>query len=112
MSTIMQDVGRKLRNYRQKRKMTQEDLAEKAELHYTYIGQVERGEKNLTLMSLEKILNALEVSFVELFEDVETQPKHEDADFAAMCYELVSGKSEEEQKHLYCILCEIEMLIE
>lgn len=111
MSTIMQDVGRKLRIYRQKRKMTQEELAEKAELHYTYIGQVERGEKNLTLVSLEKILNALEISFSELFDDIETSHEQEETDFAAMCYALVSSRPEEEQKHLYGVLHEIEMLI-
>lgn len=111
MSTIVRDVGRKLRSYRRKMGMTQEELAEKAELHYTYIGQVERGEKNLTLVSMEKILNALDVSFAELFEDIGTQTDPEETDIASQCYMLISDKDKEDQEKIYHILCEIEMLM-
>ena len=55
-----------IRKYRQLRKISQEELAEKADLHPTYIGQAERGEKNLTISSLEKILIALDISFSEI----------------------------------------------
>lgn len=111
MSTIVQDIGRKLRAYRRKMGMTQEELAEKAELHYTYIGQVERGEKNLTLVSMEKILNALEVSFKELFEDIGEQTDQKEMDFASQCYALISDKDKEDQEKIYHILCEIESLM-
>lgn len=112
MSTIVRDVGRKLRSYRRKMGMTQEELAEKAELHYTYIGQVERGEKNLTLVSMEKILNALEVTFVELFEDMGKHSEREETDFASKCYELICEKDREDQEKIYHILCEIETLMQ
>lgn len=47
--------------------MTQEALAEKAELHYSYIGGVERGERNISLETLEKIIKALEISPLNCF---------------------------------------------
>lgn len=112
MSEIMRHVGRKLRSYRQNRGMTQEELAEKADLHYTYIGQVERGEKNLTLVSLEKILDALEISFEELFAHVGMQYEQAETDFAALCYDLISEKTQDTQEKLYHILCEIEKLMQ
>lgn len=109
MNTITMIVGQRLRAYRLKCGMTQEELAERAELHPTYIGQAERGEKNLTLLSLEKILCALDVSFAEFFEYFESSRKQ--PDYAAQCYNLVSGKSKQEQERLYRILSEISQLM-
>ena len=45
---MTQTIGRKLRQFRQKKGYSQETLADRAGLHPTYIGQVERGEKNIT----------------------------------------------------------------
>jgi transcriptional regulator with XRE-family HTH domain len=42
-------------------------LAEKADIHYTYISDIERGERNISLETLEKVVLALEVSPVEVF---------------------------------------------
>ena len=109
METIMNIVGQRLRAFRQKKKMTQEELAEKADLHPTYIGQVERGEKNLTLISLEKILAALEISFTDLFEHIEPNPDHDSP--AALCYELVNRKTPRQQAALHRILQEIDQLM-
>ena len=52
-------LGNRIRAAREKRDLSQESLAERADLHPTYIGQVERGEKNLTIVSLLKISAAL-----------------------------------------------------
>ena len=68
MSDTIQIIGNRLRSYRKAQNLSQEELAEKADLHHTYIGQVERGEKNVTVGSLEKICMALHVSFSELFD--------------------------------------------
>ena len=56
MSNITICVGDRLRRRRIDLGYTQEHLAELADVHPTYIGQVERGEKNVTIESLEKIL--------------------------------------------------------
>ena len=54
-------IGSRIRSARKSAGMSQEELAEKAGLHNTYIGQLERGEKNATLESIEKVSRALEI---------------------------------------------------
>ncbi len=66
MDDICAVVGMNIRKQREKRNLSQEELADLSDLHRTYIGQVERGEKNLTLRSLERIANALKVSIKNL----------------------------------------------
>lgn len=110
MEPIAQEIGSRIRRYRLNQDLTQEALAEKAELHHTYIGQVERGEKNLTISSLGKILTALGVSFSELFENIEETKTT--APISTQCYRLISNKSIQEQEHLYHILLEIEQMLQ
>lgn len=55
-----------LRRYRGARRLSQEALAEQCGLHRTYVGSVERGERNVTLSSLEVFARALGVSVPEL----------------------------------------------
>ncbi len=62
MSTATEIVGMRVKSFRIKRKLSQEKLAELSNLHTTYIGQIERGEKNPSLLSLIKIANALEIT--------------------------------------------------
>ena len=59
-------VANNIRKYRKKMNISQEELAERAGLHRTYIGGVERGERNITLDSLQTIANALSIAPVEL----------------------------------------------
>jgi transcriptional regulator with XRE-family HTH domain len=59
-------IGKKIKEYRKIKELTQENLGEKAGLHYTYIGQVERGEKEPSLKSLIKIAEALGVGVDKL----------------------------------------------
>ena len=61
MADIGKEVGRRIRIYRTKRRMSQEDLAHEAELHRAYIGQIERGEKIIGVGNLRKIAKALKV---------------------------------------------------
>ena len=60
--------GDKIRKIRKEKDLSQEELAHKADLHRTYIGMIERAEKNITLVNIEKIANALEVNIKELLE--------------------------------------------
>lgn len=61
MRDINRDVGLNIRKIRQKRGLSQEKLAGLADVHRAYIGQIERGEKNIGLINLEKIAKALDV---------------------------------------------------
>lgn len=66
-SPILKSFGQRVREERLKQNLSQEKLAEIAELHRTYIGMIERGEKNITLENIEKIARALSVPVAELF---------------------------------------------
>lgn len=59
-------VGQNLRLYRQQRGLSQEAFAELMGYHRTYLGSVERGERNLTLQTVERIAEFLEVEPLEL----------------------------------------------
>ena len=63
---ILINFGVKVRFYRKSKGLSQEELSFKADLHRTYIGMIERAEKNITLTNIEKIANALEVNINEL----------------------------------------------
>lgn len=61
--------GEKVRELRNKKGLSQEKLAEIADVHRTYIGMIERAEKNITLVNIEKIAKALNVSISSMFEE-------------------------------------------
>jgi len=67
MSDINKEVGFNIRRIREELGISQEKLAALADLHRAYIGQIERGEKNIGLKNLEKIAKALHVNITELF---------------------------------------------
>jgi transcriptional regulator with XRE-family HTH domain len=64
-----------VKRFRHKNKMSQEDLADKANLHRTYIGAVERCERNITLLNANKIAAALNIPLSNLLD--ETIPQEE-----------------------------------
>ena len=68
-SEILKKFGERVRQLRNQQDISQEELAHKANLHRTYIGMIERAEKNITLLNIEKIANALEVSIKDLIDD-------------------------------------------
>ena len=63
--------GKKVRSARKEKKFSQEELASRADLHRTYIGMIERGEKNITLINILRISHALNVSASNLLESIE-----------------------------------------
>ncbi len=66
---LLDIVAGNIRAYRRRMHMSQEALAERADLHRTYIGMVERSEKNITLLSLQRISLALNVPVIDLLEE-------------------------------------------
>ena len=105
MSDIAKIIGQRIRNYRTQKGLSQEKLAVLAGCHPTYIGQLERGEKNATLESVEKIASAMDISLSELFDKL---GKSGSNNIAAKCYDLVASKNEAEQKQLYKMLQEMD----
>lgn len=107
MSEIAKAVGQRIRNYRIKQGFSQEKLAELSGCHPTYIGQLERGEKNATLESIERITVALGISLSKLLEKLGGQ-EDISMDIPLACYEFLSAKTRAEQEHLYKILLELD----
>jgi transcriptional regulator with XRE-family HTH domain len=60
-------VGKHIRTLRKEKGLSQEELGDLADLHHTYIGAVERGERNCSIDSLSKIAKGLNVNVVDLF---------------------------------------------
>jgi transcriptional regulator with XRE-family HTH domain len=63
-------VGQNIRKFRKKACLSQEQLAEKADLSYKYVGEVERGQENISLDALVRIANALKVPLADLIRGI------------------------------------------
>lgn len=70
MNELRMKFGEKIRMIREAQGLSQEDLAFKSGLHRTYIGGIERGERNPSLESIAKIAKALDVPLNYLFKDL------------------------------------------
>ena len=110
MSTIRTNLGQRLRNRRIRLHLSQEQLAEICGFHPSYIGQVERGEKNLTVESLERLAKGLGISFEDLFHHL--TPGCEEANCASECYRLVDSLPPKKQQKVLEILRKVMDLIE
>lgn len=64
---ILKQVGDTLRDLRKQKHLSQEELGERAGFHFSYIGKMERGEVNITLVNLERISTALGVGLHQFF---------------------------------------------
>lgn len=102
MSEIAKIIGQRLRHRRLELGYSQEVASEKAGLHPTYIGQLERGEKNATLESIEKVCIALEYPMEELFDKIIQIDKQ--ASYAHECYNLIINQTPKEQEALLHII--------
>lgn len=71
---IKRVFGRNVRRHRQQLRISQEELAERADLHRTYIGDIERGVRNVSLVNIAKIAAALELPISRLL-DIENAEK-------------------------------------
>jgi transcriptional regulator with XRE-family HTH domain len=63
---LLKNIGRRIKDYRKNTGLSQEKLAFACELDRTYIGSVERGERNISVINLSKIANAINVPVTDL----------------------------------------------
>lgn len=66
--TTRKQFGKRVRELRKARGYSQEDFADKAGLHRTYIGAIERGEQNVSLDNINKIAKALKIKVASFFD--------------------------------------------
>lgn len=109
MGDLMKIVGERLRNIRKEKGYSQDELAHLAELHFTYLGKIERAEKNVTIESLEKVTSALGISLEELFRYIEPSTEETDNFTLMQIINKLQGRSVEEQKK---VLRTIELWLE
>lgn len=94
-------VGERIRRLREKAGLTQEELAEIADLHYSYVGHIERGTKNPSLKSLTKIADALGVPVAQLMADSRREIQIDATDVLRReLLALTQGKSPDELRKL------------
>lgn len=106
MNSNLEIIGAKIRFYRNMKKWTQEQLAEKIDSTASYIGQIERGEVNFRIQTVEKIAEALEVSLFSLFEhDHVSEIRHNK--WALDSMKLLLQQTPSTQKKLYRMLREL-----
>ncbi|MEF2243427.1 MULTISPECIES: helix-turn-helix domain-containing protein [unclassified Paenibacillus] len=102
MSNIVRQIGDNIRNIRKSKGLSQEQLALRAEINASYMGQVERGEKNPTIDVLGKIAIALNTPLEKIVSLQTSSPKEEhDSDYAEKISHQLNGLSLKEQEVIY-----------
>ena len=103
---IQVELGLRIRYYRKQRKLSQEKLSEISSLHPTYIGQIERGEKNATIETLYHITKGLEITLSQLFANIEDISNAEERNtfFPLNIYYRIMELSPQKQKQLFRIM--------
>ena len=96
-----EQLGKRIRKLRSKKKLTQEKLAERAGLHWKYLGEVERGIPTISVENLNKVASALDVPLTTLL-DIETELSREE--MTAEVIKMMSESDDEQVKAIYRIL--------
>lgn len=98
MSEIHVEIGTRIRQLRIKKGFSQEKLAELSDLNTSYIGQVERGEKNPSVDIVYRIASALEIPMPDLFKHLSSDS---DNSYAHKVYSLMLTMNEKHSKYLF-----------
>lgn len=67
---LSQEFGKVIQNLRKEKGLSQEELGFRSNLHRTYIGMIERGEKNITLENIDRLSKGLEISIKTIFDNL------------------------------------------
>jgi transcriptional regulator with XRE-family HTH domain len=73
---IQAAFGKALRKHREAAGLSQEELASRAGIHRTYIGDVERGKRNVGLVNMQRLADGLDVSLAEIVKDIQHYSRH------------------------------------
>ena len=98
METIYRTIGKKIRQERRRLKLTQEELAEKADISANFLGHIERGTKRPTLNTLMKIADVLQISMGALFAAETTYGLPTEDLFIKRFMSLIRDKKREEKE--------------
>jgi len=101
---IYSALGNAIRAHRKERGWTQEELGERASLHPSYIGQIERGTKKISLATLHKVSSALKVSMADLL--LEKLPVVKTSEWESRILGMLRDKPDDLQKRTYIIVRE------
>ncbi|MBU5343842.1 helix-turn-helix domain-containing protein [Caldifermentibacillus hisashii] len=114
MSDFLKLVGDKVKFHRKEQGLTQEQLADKSDLQYSYIGGVERGERIISLLTLEKIINSLDISPESFFsfKEIDTLDKNNVNQVISIHKSLLQTRNIEEIKLIHNITKDILTLID
>jgi transcriptional regulator with XRE-family HTH domain len=104
---IARQVGERIRKLRQERGVSQEQLALKAGITPSYLGQVERGQKSPTIDSIDKVARALQVSLEELFTFEYAELVHVDPQIIDKVAFQLNGRTKIEQQMVHQIIKQI-----
>lgn len=103
MGKIAELVGKRIKQYRTAKGISQEELAHRADMHASHLGQIERAEKSPTVDSLEKIVNALDITFEELF-SFENMPSFVEEPLIEKVVSHLKAMSREEQNDVLKVI--------
>ncbi|WP_018124603.1 helix-turn-helix domain-containing protein [Desulfovibrio oxyclinae] len=100
MEDILFTVGRRIRELRKRKRLSQSKLAEKAGLNDKYLGEVERGSNNISIRNLGQIAIALEVETAELLDDSH-QREIDRKEIALKLQKIIESASDEDLCAIY-----------
>ena len=101
MSELNRTVGKRIRKYRKAIGLTQEQLAEKCRLHPAYIGQLERGEKNATLNSIQTICVGLHIPMEQLLSGITSETADSNVPMSGQIMDRLADLSDPELHIIY-----------
>lgn len=99
------NIGNRLREIRLRNGLSQEQTANTADITAAYLGQVERGEKNITVLVLEKICNVFNISLHDFFAPEKNNDKQTDIDeISVQILNQLKNKSAAEKKKILRVI--------
>ena len=107
MNNITLSFGKRIRNLRIAKSISQEKLAELSGLHATYIGQIERGEKSPTIESIYKISVGLNISISKLLDNMNDISDSDKEDWATKIYNEIISLPDPKKEKIYKIICKM-----